>query len=205
MNLYGTILHSPTLTTASLFSTATGGTETTTTTTNAGSASVPYSEVWSQGNSNYTSYQASIPAPTGHGWVYSAGAGSFVTGVWSAKADITLYCPANSSLTMRQYKRSNSGVYTLVGTLTAPLVASGSGPSRQTATFAGVSFSAMSFLLTDLLYTDLWLYDPTYPGGDNPTIYLGNNQGVTGDMALVTSAFTQRRNVIRHKAFGRIR
>ena len=209
MNLYGSKVASGTLTTACLFAPTVGGTEGSNTTTYSGSASVPYAEVWSQGNSNYTSYQSTIPAPTGHGWVYSPGAGTFAAGNWSASLAIALYCATNSNLTMRFYKRSSGGTYTSIGNLSAPLAQSGSLTTRQTATFNAVSFVSMAFLATDLLYTDLWVYDPTYPGGDSPTLYMStsSSNGVSGDMAVITSSFSTgtTRNLIRHKAFGRLR
>src|ERR1041385_7971296 len=99
LTLYGSSIADATLTNACDMATTTGGTETSKTTTMSGSGSQVYAEIFSQGGS--VTGVTSIPAtPTGHGWAYSPGAGTFANGNWSAS--VTLSAPAwggNSSNT----------------------------------------------------------------------------------------------------------
>src|SRR6266705_6210554 len=80
LTLYGSAVADATLTTACDMAAVSGGTETSKTTTWTGSSN--YGEIVSKGGSIVT--VTALPAtPTGNGWVYNPGAGTFDLGNWS--------------------------------------------------------------------------------------------------------------------------
>src|SRR5437764_10701090 len=114
--LYGSNIVDSTVTTACDMAAASGGTQTSTDSHWTGSLG-QWAEVWSKGTAAQTAL-ASIPAtPTGNGWVYNPGAGTFALGNWSASIGLA-EGTANSgeAFTMRFFKYS-SGVYTSIGTI----------------------------------------------------------------------------------------
>lgn len=183
---YGSSVASGTVATACLLSTTTGGTETSKTNTVSGGG--VYCEVYSQGGSQ-TAVSA-IGSPSGHGWLSAApGAGSFATGNWSASIALALSSSATVTFTVRFYKYS-SGTYTSIGTIASSSTSLGT--SRTVISFAATSMSSVTFLSTDLLYTDLWMNDTTGTGGDNPLVYesTSSTAGVANDVQITTSTFT---------------
>ncbi len=183
--LYGSSVADATLTNAcDMALNTTGGTETSKTTTSSGSGN--YAEVLSHGGS--VSDNASLPAPTGHGWVYSPGAGSFANATWSASIAFGDAAYANSTLVVRFYKYSG-GSYTSIGSIVGPSLTSN---SRTVYSFTATTMPATTFIAGDLLYVDLFLNDTTGAGGDNPVIYVSTSAttGVANDMQITTSTFT---------------
>src|SRR5207244_1873088 len=79
-----------------------------------------YMELLSQGGSGTVT--ASLPAPSGKGWLFDVTTlerKRIIAGNWSASfaiSDNTSSGPF-SSLTIRAYKRSATGVYTSIGTM----------------------------------------------------------------------------------------
>jgi hypothetical protein len=183
--LYGSSVADSTLTTACDMSSAVGGTETSKATTIVSTA-LTYAEIYSQGGASPPA--ASIPAPTGHGWVYNPGAGTFSTGNWSASITLSSVCCAPTNTTVRFYRLS-SGVYTAIGSI----VHTGGAAAKTTYAYAATSMGTITFAGGDLLYTDLWWHDASSNvGGDNPSVYVTTSatQGKTSDMQILTPAFT---------------
>lgn len=184
--VYGSSVADTTLTNACKMSAMTGGTETSRqTTTGAGGK---YAEIQSQGGSHPGT--TSIPSPTGKGWVYSPGAGTFATGNWSARVTLQFanIDPSGSTTTIRFYRYSG-GVYTQIGTITTSTTTT----AKSVRVFSATSMSSVTFGASDLLYVDLWMFD----GGadadsDNPTVYVSNSStaGVVDDLQITTSTFT---------------
>lgn len=174
-----------TLTTACDMAPTTGGTETSKTTTLTGSNNV--GEITSQGLSVATT--AAIPStPTGKGWVFQPGAGTYATGNWSfiitlSFASVTL----QTTLTVRFFKYTGS--YTSIGTLTLSPTFS---TSKTTYTFSASSLSSMTFGSSDLLYVDCWVTGSGGVGSHNPTVYESTSAstGVANDVQVTTSTFT---------------
>ena len=182
LTLYGSSVADTTITTACKMSNTTGGTETSKTTTVSGGGN--YTEIVSQGGTLTTA--TSIGSPTGKGWDYSPGAGTFATGNWSASCTIQTNS-TTSTLTIRFYKYT-SGTYTSIGSINST-VSSG---SKTTYSFAATSMSSITFTASDLLYVDLWYFDTTGMGGNNPIVFESNSAtaGVANDMQITTSTFT---------------
>lgn len=188
--LYGSSVADGTLTTASdMALNTTGGTETAKQTSMTGSA--VWGEITSQGSS--VTAVASIPAtPTGKGWVYTPGIGTFATGNWSAAvplASVSWGGAANTAIVLRLSTYSG-GVFTVIGSWAAIGI---TGIARTTYLFPPTAFSTFSTGATDELHFDLWWNDTnTVVGGDNPTVYVSSSAtaGVSLDMQVITSAFT---------------
>ena len=174
-------------TTACQMSTATGGTETSATSTPTGSSA--YFEVASRTSS--IASVAAIPAPTGNGWVYAPGGGTFATGNWSAAIALstTFSGALSGTLTFRVFKYS-SGVYTAIGTivLTNPTLST----TRAVVSFTATSMSSVAMGTSDLVYFDLWFNDTPNVAGDDCVVYESNSGsvGVANDMQVTTSTFT---------------
>jgi hypothetical protein len=188
LTLYGSSVANGTLTTACTMSAATGGTETSKLTTITGTTNT-YGEVTSQGLT--VAAVTSIPAtPTGNGWVYQPGAGRFATGNWSASITLaTAGINGGDTWTLRFFKYSG-GSYTSIGSI----VANATTTAKTTYSFAATSMSAIAFIASDLLYTDLWFFDSTGVATENPTVYISTSatSGVANDMQITTATFTKR-------------
>ena len=163
---------------------AAGGAETSKLTT-AQLAAGNFCEILSQAGTS-TAF-ASIQAPTGHGWVYSPGAGSFANANWTAS--ITFATNFNNScvFTWRAYKYSG-GVYTSLGSGTANQTST----AKTTYSFTITSAAAATLSSGDLIYIDLWYNDPTGVASDTVTVYVStsSSQGVANDVQITTSNFT---------------
>lgn len=189
--LYGSNAANATLTNACNMASTTGGTETSNRTSPSGSTNI--AEVFSLGGTSTS--VSSIPAtPTGHGWTYSPGAGTFATGNWSAACGTRDPFNAYTISSTIRFFRYSGGTYTSIGTIN---IASFSLTNARTvATYAATSMSTITFASGDLLYTDLW-YDTT-PGsfgnvnGAKWDIYESTSAstGVANDMQITTSNFT---------------
>ena|SRR2546421_12159711 len=183
--IYGSSIADGTLTNACAMAATTGGTETSKLTTNQAVAGT-FGEVYSQGGTS-TTYSA-IQAPSGHGWVFLPGAGTFATGNWSASITLS---SANGTVGMiyivRFYKYTGS--YVSIGSINGPGATT---TAKTTYSFTATSMSTVTFAATDLLYVDLWLNDTSGVSSDNPTVYISNSatQGVANDMQITTSTFT---------------
>lgn len=186
--LYGSsVLDTGGLGTASKMSNTTGGTETSKKTTITG-VGPTYAEITSQGLT--VADVTSIPAtPTGRGWIYYPGAGSFALGNWSAAITLAFVLHGAPNTTMLRAFRYSSGAYTLIGSISATTATL----AKTTYTFAPTSFGTITFGTSDGVYFDLWWNDASGdPSGDNPTVYVSNSAvaGVANDFVITTSNFT---------------
>lgn len=199
---YGSnVASSSTLTTADVMSTTTGGTETTTSATTAPTdfANNEYIEILSQGGT--ATGHASIPAPTGHGWLLDATTlegQTIASGNWSAIVNFKITSSFQSTLgsvTIRFYKRSSGGTYTSIGSIAVTSVAYTSGTKKQVS-FANTSMSSMAFSTGDKLYIDVWLESgPSAPNAwdaDTILFYVSNSgtAGVANDMQVTTPGYS---------------
>src|SRR5690242_3421919 len=90
----------------------TGGTETSATTTVTGT------NVWVEVVSRSATLASvtAIGSPSGKGWVFAPGAGSFALGNWSASVTLQASAPGTTDITIRFYRYSG-GVYNSIGTI----------------------------------------------------------------------------------------
>lgn len=179
--LYGSNVLSGLLSSTSLLSATTGGTETSVLTHISGGGH--FGEATSRGGT--VTAVSSIPAtPTGNGWVYQPGSSTSPAGNWSANVTVSFAdWQSGNQLTIRFFKHSGT-TYTSIGTITANVT----GKAKATYSFGSTGFSSVTFGSSDLLYVDLWLFDSSGTGGDNPTIFLSNNgsAGVANDLQIIT-------------------
>lgn len=180
--VYGSDVSNGSLSTASTMSSTTGGTEVSQTTTVTGTS------VWVEVLSRAATIASvtAIGSPSGKGWVFSPGAGTFALGNWSASVTLQASAPGTTDITIRFYKYSG-GSYTSIGTINKTGVVG----SKTTYSFAATSMAAVTFGSSDLLYVDLWWHD-TSGADDNPIVYESNSAtaGVASDMQVTTSTFT---------------
>lgn len=183
--IYGSNVADTTLSTACQMSTTSGGTETSNTTTIA-TTSNPYAEIRSKGGASTA--VASLPVPTGNGWIYYPGAGTFAAGNWSA-VETHSAVSHGVNMVIRFYKYS-SGTYTSIGSITGPTQTL---TAKTTYTFSATAMSSVTLASGDGIYVDLWWFDNNAnAGGDNPTNFISNSgtAGVANDMQVTTSTFT---------------
>jgi len=174
-----------TLTTASGMATTTGGVETSKQTVLTGSN--VYGEIWSQGNAGLATVTAIPATPTGRGWIFYPGAGTFANAVWGAIITFAHIASTTSDVTIRFFKYTGS--YASIGTIN---VATNTA-AKTTWTFTNTTMPTVTTAASDGIYIDLWYHDSNAnAGGDNPTIYISNSatQGVANDLQVTTSAFT---------------
>jgi hypothetical protein len=187
--VYGSAVADATITTACDMATGTGGVEVAKTTTVGGGAG-NYAEVTSKGLT--VNAVAAIPtAPTGNGWVYTPGAGTFILGNWSAIIALSTVVGAVSAVfTLRFFRLPGGVLANAVSIGTIPLSTMTSA-SRVAYTFAPTSMASVTFTATDILYFELWFNDATGAFGDNPVVYLSTTSanGVVNDMQIVTANF----------------
>jgi hypothetical protein len=186
LTLYGSSVADSTLATAcDMALTTTGGTETSKQTVLTGSN--VYGEVWSQGNAGLATVTAIPATPTGHGWVYKPGAGTFANATWGCVFTLAHVASSTSDVTIRFFKYT--GTYSSIGTIN---VATNTA-AKTTYTFSNTTMPSTTFGATDLLYIDLWYHDTnSNAGGDNPSVYISTSAtvGVTSDMQVTTANFT---------------
>lgn len=189
LTLYGSNVANSTLTSACNMSTTTGGTETSNTTTYSGSNN--WAEIFSQGGST-TGASSPSSTPSGKGWCYLPGAGSFATGNWSASVALkeTGGSSGDNTATEIRFYRYSGGTYTLIGTITNSTTSVLS--SRTVVSFSATSMASITFAALDLLYIDLWWEDTATINTDNPAVFVSSSSsaGVANDMQVTTSSFT---------------
>ncbi len=182
--LYGTSVSNPALPSASYLATSSGGTEVSVIPTHTGTGQ-PWLEMTSMSTVTVAEL-ASLPGPSGNGWVYKPGEGIFDAGTWTVAANVsTSFSGAGRTMTIRFYRYT--GIYLAIGSL---------GPVTSTAN-AKTLYNFSSALPTatfgpnDLLYVDMWWNDAG-GSGDGQTLYLSNSAviGVTNDMQITTANFT---------------
>ncbi len=164
---------------------ATGGTETSKQSTWGGTLTV--GELTSQGLSVNTA--ASIPAtPTGNGWVFLPGAGSYANANWSFIMTLSFAVITNqTSITVRFFKYT--GTYASIGTIVlSPTFAT----AKTVYTWTATSMPLTTFGATDLLYVDAWVTGSASLNSHNPTVWESTtaSQGVASDVQVTTSTFT---------------
>lgn len=182
--IYGSNVHDTILSTACQMAPNSGGTETSVTTT-IPSTSQPYAEFRSQGGSSTA--VASLPSPTGNGWVWWCGAGSIAAGNWSAIATNSSVSKGVST-TIRFYKISSSFTYTAIGTITVTQTATG----KTTYTYSSTAMSSVTTSSGDGIYIDRWWFNNNAnAGSDNPVNYVSNSAtaGVVNDMQVSFPTF----------------
>src|SRR2546423_6752114 len=118
--------------------TASGGTETSKVSNYGGTGN--FGEVYSQGTASVNAVTA-IPAPTGHGWIYFPGAGTYATGNWTLVLTYAAFANNQGNQTFRVYKRSSGGTYTSIGTIVFTATAT----AKTTYSPAAVSMSTVTF------------------------------------------------------------
>ncbi len=182
--IYGSNIADTILSTACKMSTSTGGTETSVTTT-IPSTSNPYAEIRSQTGSSTA--VASLPSPTGNGFVWWCGAGSIAAGNWSAIATNSSNSKGVNTV-IRFYKISSSFVYTAIGTITVTQTAT----AKTTYTYSSTAMSSVTTSAGDGIYIDRWWFDNNAnAGSDNPVNFVSNSgtAGVANDMQVTMPTF----------------
>jgi hypothetical protein len=187
--LYGSSVADATLATACDMANASGGTETSVTST-IPTTSNQFAEILSQvGTSNSVT---AIPAtPTGHGWLYKPGQGTFDLNNWSASVTLSALAWGTAGftdVTIRFFKWDTS-TYTSIGTINVGITSL----SKTTYAFTATSMPSVTTTATDYIYTDLWWHDTNANvGNDNPVVYVSTTStaGVANDMQVTTSNFT---------------
>ena len=185
--LYGSNIPDSTLVAACDMAAASGGVETSATTTTTGTNN--FVEVFSQ-NGSSTGFSA-LQAPSGKGWAFKPGAGTFALGNWSASIALSLaLSPGTGSLYILRFYKYSGGIYSAIGTINSGTI---SASGRTAASFPATSMPATTFTATDILYIDLYWEEVSGTiGGDNPTVFVSTSStaGVVGDMQVTTSTFT---------------
>lgn len=190
LTFYGTNVAHSLLTQACVMTNIASGVETSKETTVMAGGN--FAETTSQGLT-VTSVSAIPATPTLKGWVAHPGAGTFDNTNWSLihTIDPTGWSGSSTTtkLTGRLFKYS-SGVLTLIGSF--PDVNVTGGTFKTTYNFTDTAFGNPIFGQEDLIYHDLWFFDGTGAGGDNPVIFESNasSSGVANDVQLTTSGFT---------------
>src|SRR5215831_3155872 len=156
------------ITTACDMTSVTGGTETSKQTNVSGTNA--FFEITSQGKS--IASVTAIPAtPTGNGWTFTPGPGSFATGNWSITFGLQMgnATGGSSTITLRVFKW-NSGTYTLEGSsVSSPAQAFVT--TRAQISIPSVSITGFSTIASDQIYVDLWIDDNLGNLNDNPIIF----------------------------------
>lgn len=191
LTLYGSNVASTTLTSACKLSTTTGGTETTVTTTGPASGN-GYVEFLSQGGT--ATLNASIPAPTGKGWLYDSTAlegQTIAAGNWSASfgAQDNAGSGPVQSYTLGLFKRSSGGTYTSIGNLT--IGSTTIATTRTTYNYSASGLSSMAFGVGDKLYIHQFI-QATGWASDPIVNYVSNSAtaGVANDLQINTPGYS---------------
>ena len=181
LSLYDISFASTTLSTAYTFATQTGGSVTGTTITSApASGASLYMEALSQGGTGTTN--ASIPAPSGKGWLYDATVlenKNIPAGNWSASVTVENGSRSQTlaSMTIRFSVRSSAGAYTTIGTIA---IANQLVPhSLQTFSFPATAMPKTAFGIGDKLYVDYFYQSGT-----------GTNAWASDAMAMAMSSLS---------------
>jgi hypothetical protein len=180
--IYASNVSNTTLTSACTMAANSGGSEVAVQTTVTGTNQ--YVEVVSQAAT--LASVTTIGSPSGKGWVYLPGAGTFAAGNWSATVTLSASSPGTTDVTIRFYKYS-AGTYTSIGSINK----TGISGTKTAYSFTATAMPSTAFSASDLLYIDLWWHD-TSGAGDNPNVYVSNSStaGVANDLQVTTSTFT---------------
>jgi hypothetical protein len=189
LTYFGTSVLDSTLTTASKMVTASGGSETSKTTVL--TANHVYGEIWSQGSAGLSTVDAIPATPTGHGWIFYPGAGTFDTGTWSANITIAsaLWGGSGHDVMTVRFSKWDGSSYTVLGSG----VVNASGTAKTVYSFSTSSIVTFATIATDGIYVELWWSDNNlYAVGDNPVIYISSSGivGVANDMQITTANFS---------------
>lgn len=191
LSLFGSNVASSTLGNAGRCATTTGGVETTAD-MSMGSSGAGYVEMRSGGGfSGQDVPQASIPSPTGNGYLLDSTlleGQTINAGNWSGSMAISSATSVSGATVTVRFYKYQSGTYTSIGTLT-----SGSftiGTTRTPFTLPATSFSSVTFGVGVKLYYDVWA-NASWPGFMDIFFYLSNSgtAGVSGDAELDTPGY----------------
>lgn len=189
LTLYGSSVAATTLATAAQLSSATGGTETSVTTTAPASGS-GYIEVL--GLTGSSAVNAAIPSPSAKGFLWDVTTlegKTLASGPWTAAIGLldSLGGGPTLSFTVRIYKRSSGGVFTLLGSLV--LGASTIATTRTTYTLTG-STVASAFVTGDKLYADEWMQANGWSSDPiHNFVTTSATQGLANDLQLITPGY----------------
>jgi Concanavalin A-like lectin/glucanases superfamily len=189
--VYGSAVADATLTTACDMANTTGGIEVAKTTTVNGGAGND-AEIWSKGTASSNAVSGIPTAPTGHGWIFYPGAGTFVLGNWSGIVALSTAVAVNPAVFTLRFFRLPAGVLAnAVSIGSIPLSTSTAIATRTVYTFGATSEASFTTAANDGIYFDLWLNDSFGVFGDNPTVYLSTTSavGVANDMQVTTANF----------------
>jgi hypothetical protein len=201
LTLYGTTTNSSDLSTANTLVSSSGGSEGHTSTTTAGGSGNGYLEVLAQGGSGVV--YASLPTPTGFGWLSSSllEEQTISAGTWSATIQVIDEAGSGPVLNflIRVYKRSSSDVYTFIGELDTGgsfIQDSQSSSSIYALSEVGGDFSSVAFSTGDKLYVDMFIEANGW-GGDIVDCFLSNSSsgGVAPDLVLNTPGYIGATNL----------
>lgn len=188
--LYGSNVASSTLSSACVTPITTGGSEASVTTTSPASGN-GYLEIFSQGGTGVL--KASLGAPSGKGWLFDATTlegQSIPAGAWSATVALADTARSNAvgSVTLRAYKRSSTGVYSQICTLT--LASPTLNTTRTAYTLSTASAASAWFATGDKLYLDLYVQDTGW-ASDTIAVYESSSgtTGVANDMQVTTPGY----------------
>ncbi len=185
LTLYGSVVPDARLGNASDMAVSAGGVETSKQTTMTASGQTDL-EILSQGGAGEG--QLVQGPPTGKGWLFDPGPGTFDAGNWSAAFTMQLALSgATGTTTIRFYKYSGS--YTAIGSITVATTTA----AKTTYNFSATSMPSVTLAPGELLYIDLRYHDASSSAnGDNPTVFLSTTTtaGVTNDLQVTTANFT---------------
>ena len=191
LTLYGSSVASTTLATAAQLVSAIGGTETFVTTTGPASGN-GYAEI--RGLAGSSPLNVSIPAPSGNGFLWDTTIleGQVIAaGNWTGIIGLADAAGSGPTLsfTLRFFKRSSGGIYTLIGSIA--LGASTIGRTRTTYTLSGAALGSMAFTTGDKLYLDEWMQANGW-GSDPIENFVANSAsaGVANDLQIVTPGYS---------------
>lgn len=194
LSAYGSNVASSVLTTACSLATATGGTLASKTTTAPNDSSQNYLEVLSQGGTGTT--YASLPAPTGHGWIadgISLSGNQFVAGNWSSVARMSLTTGTMTNTLVQRYWVYNSVslTYTAIGSITTTGNAFSTTTTSYSDPFTALGASPI-FGANDYLYIDEFVKPTTgtWTGqGVKNVVTTSAAQGDASNFAITTPGY----------------
>lgn len=188
--LYGLSTASTTLTTAATFASGTGGTGTTVSTQLL--SGTGYYEMFGLGATGQSAV-GSIPAPTGNGslWdVTTLETNTLASGTYTFIVTPSVGSGSLSSctFTIRAYKRSSGGVYTLIASGLTSSFAITTTPTAQSVTTSSVG--SMGFVSGDKLYTDVWLNSAPASTRSVLIAVSSTSSGIANDTQITTPGYS---------------
>lgn len=179
-----------TLTTAATFASGTGGAGTTVSSqllTGTG-----YYEMYGKGVTGQA-VQASIPAPTGNGWIWDVTTletNTLASGTYTliATPSVASGSLASCTFTIRVYKRSSGGVYTLIASGLTSTFTITTTPTAQSVTTSSVG--SVGFVSGDKLYTDVWLNAAPASTRSILIAVSSTSSGIANDVQVTTPGYS---------------